>query len=459
MATVADTSGKTTGKGSGSDSDAGPGEVAEAVPVLVAELVKAPPAVKPDPNVSTAVATGWHAREALAAAVVADEAKKQQAPRRPTEKGHLWAALDHFTDGIHNAFLTHPAEERQSGQASAVRPAPPAFVAHENGAGRDGSYGYFLAKADTLEVTDRIALVCAQLTADVALLGKPLKTAGQDSAQVTSAITAFAGAKRDREAKALVLGSLFAQQLIATDFRLGKGFALGWDLAALAHVSGEGDAYRQEFARRFLRHVADITDRLTLLASVLPANAGHSVRESVRLWTGALAQKPVRGVPAPIDVQAMPVLHPNDVRHLPNFSPADIAVQLERWRALLTAEKAAKDELEPVSYVKVAGGLAGELASAVRVGAGKAKGAMLFLAVVIVLLVGLGVAAVFLSSSSGVSAAGVTALVGAVGLTWKGIGGTVGRGLARVEQPAWDAQMDRVIAEAITNREIVDLDK
>ena len=85
MATVTENSGQTA-KDSGSGSDSGPGEPAEAVPALVAELVKAPAALKPDENVSTAVAAGWHAREALTAAQQADNAAVE--PEMEKEKAH-----------------------------------------------------------------------------------------------------------------------------------------------------------------------------------------------------------------------------------------------------------------------------------------------------------------------------------------------------------------------------------
>ena len=80
-----------------------------------------------------------------------------------------------------------------------------------------------------------------------------------------------------------------------------------------------------------------------------------------------------------------------------------------------------------------------------------APAAIVVLVAAVLALVGLGVAAIVLSDYT---AAGVTALVGAIGLTWKGLGSTIGKGLAKVEQPAGDAQMDYVIARRITNKNV-----
>ena len=39
----------------------------------------------------------------------------------------------------------------------------------------------------------------------------------------------------------------------------------------------------------------------------------------------------------------------------------------------------------------------------------------------------------------------------AMGLTWKSVGSSVGRALANVEEPAWEAQLDLAIADVEKN--------
>jgi hypothetical protein len=65
-------------------------------------------------------------------------------------------------------------------------------------------------------------------------------------------------------------------------------------------------------------------------------------------------------------------------------------------------------------------------------------------------LVVLGVVGIVVWQHTAGSAAGIASILTALGLTWKGLGGSLGRAVARVEQPAWDAQVDRAIAYAIS---------
>jgi hypothetical protein len=417
MARVANDGGNTA-KHSPSEPDTGPGRPADALSSAVAELLKPPAVATPDANVARAVATGWHAREALTAAQEADE--DEVVPR---------SLFGRWLAGLVSVLHRAPPVRRA-----------PAFV--EDVVAAEAS---FLKGVGAFRGRERVALVCAQLSTDVTLLGEVLRAAGQESGSLTAAIKALAApADHQRSNRARALASLLVQQLTAADFRLGKAFALGWDLASLRRVGQDADNYRMTFAEAFLKHEPEITDRLTDLASALPAHAGHSVRASVGFWTSALAGKTA---PKPGDVVARAPLRPRADLSKCKFEQEDVAVQLGRWRSLLTAEKAAKDELEAADYVRVAAGLARWLAETLTAGAKRAPLAWLLLPVAVIGLIAIGVVVIVVFDHT---AAGVTALIGALGLTWKGVGSTIGRGLARVEQPAWDAQMDSVIARRIT---------
>ena len=52
--------------------------------------------------------------------------------------------------------------------------------------------------------------------------------------------------------------------------------------------------------------------------------------------------------------------------------------------------------------------------------------------------------------SSSQLVAGATSVLAALGLTWKGLGGTIGQLAGRLEQPLWGAVLDDAIADAIT---------
>ena len=46
--------------------------------------------------------------------------------------------------------------------------------------------------------------------------------------------------------------------------------------------------------------------------------------------------------------------------------------------------------------------------------------------------------------------AGATSIIAAIGLTWKGLGGTLGALAGKLEQPLWETVLDATIADAIT---------
>jgi hypothetical protein len=258
-----------------------------------------------------------------------------------------------------------------------------------------------------------------QLRADAARLRQRLDAAEQDAAALKAAIDAL-GAQADGAAEQAA--GTFGAQLLATDFRLGKGFELGRDLAELTTAPTFDAA---TFRTALLARHDTIHDRLSQLATVLPPNAAHSVRDSLNMWAAALDGA----------TQLEDKLHPDDVK-----------TQGERWRSLLSGEKAGKDTLELGDYVGVGEGMVKQLRT-LAVNALKKMWPYLAAAVVLVVL---GVIAIVVWQHSAGSAAGIASILTALGLTWKGIGGTVGRALAKVEQPAWDAQVDRAIAYAVS---------
>jgi hypothetical protein len=249
----------------------------------------------------------------------------------------------------------------------------------------------------------------ALLRADVSKLSDPLVAARQDVAGLESAIAG------DAETAALQ----FASRLTAADFRLGKAFNLGCRIGRLREAADP-----RAFADRLAAEHDALRDWLTQLATALPPNAGHSVRDSLDMWAAALA----------------------GASDLSSVRPDDIRAQLESWRTLLSGEKAGKDALELTDYVSAAEGVADELGRVVRRAVARFAP---WIAVAVVLIVAGVVLTVLMRHTAGVTA-GLATIVATLGVTWKGLGGSVGRALAKVEQPAWAAQVDRAIAFAIT---------
>jgi hypothetical protein len=276
-----------------------------------------------------------------------------------------------------------------------------------------------------LAVTDgdapRVELACAQIRADVARLKKRLTAVDQDIAALGEAIEALAVAPADAHA-ADARSSRLGAQLLAADFKLGKAFSLGRSVATLF---ARGDFVADDFRKNLLAGHDTLQDWLSQLATALPPNAGHSVKDSLNMWGAALARdKPLQALE-----------HDRVVR------------QGERWRSLLSGEKAGKDALELTDYVGVAEGVIAQ----VRGLAVQALRQMWRYIAFVVLLFVAGVVGIVVWQHSAGSAAGIASILAGLGLTWKGLGGSLGRAIARVEQPAWDAQTDRAIAYAITS--------
>jgi hypothetical protein len=267
----------------------------------------------------------------------------------------------------------------------------------------------------------RVALACAQIRADVARLKPRLDAVNQNAAALVKAIEALEGAEADRAGAAEKLSAALSMQLLAADFKLGKGCGLG---CATARLFARAKLDAADFRQKLLEQHDALHDWLSQLATALPPNAAHSVRDSLNMWGAALAKAE--------NVQVLQHDH--------------VVTQGERWRSLLSGEKAGKDTLELVDYVGVGEGMVAQI----RTLAVRALRRMWPYVLIVLALVGLGVAGIAVWQHTAGDAAGITSILAAVGLTWKGLGGSLGRAVARLEQPAWDAQVDRAIAYVIT---------
>jgi hypothetical protein len=266
-----------------------------------------------------------------------------------------------------------------------------------------------------------------QVEAALAKLADPIKSAGQDLARTKAALDGVEKATvgPDRHAQVLALHVQLLATLTAADFRLGKAYGLGRALADTCRNPETADDLRREFEPE---RVANLCGWLADLSSTFPPHAGHSVRESLERWCKRLAADP----------SAVCV-------HLSSILPR-LRRQGTLWRALLSGEKLGRDMLELSHYLRAAEslivrvrGLTGHFIRRFRLLVGGI--ALLFLG---------GLALMSLGHSGSITA-GAGAIVAAIGLGWKAVGGALGRAVAKVEQPAWAAQLDVAVADAITN--------
>lgn len=234
-------------------------------------------------------------------------------------------------------------------------------------------------------------------------------------------------------------------ELTAADFRLGKAYGLG---RALADSCPDGAAAAVAAAELNPFRIANLLRWLDDLGTAFPPHAASSVARSLAMWRDAFhpqadpppagkldrarawRQKRRAGAAGPIN--------------LTNAAGA-LGRQGELWRALLSGEKNGTDMLEIDNYLDAASDLVSRMAVVVR----GAIVRMPVLATSVLALVGVGVGLLFAGSSSQL-VGGATSILAALGLTWKGFGGTLGKLVGRLETPLWGAVLDDAIADAIT---------
>jgi hypothetical protein len=167
-------------------------------------------------------------------------------------------------------------------------------------------------------------------------------------------------------------------------------------------------------------HNTNVHRLLIALASKLPANAAHATDNSLRLWSASL-------------------------RAGGEESPQDLLRQGRRWHDVLAGEVSGKDGLRLTDYVGAADGVAGKLGQTARQVVARFK-----VWLIVALLVLAGGIALIVVGTKGTIGAGITAVLAAFGITWKGIGGFFGRAAANAEEQLWDAEIDWAIAYRFT---------
>lgn len=235
-----------------------------------------------------------------------------------------------------------------------------------------------------------------------------LKLAGLDPKAVVDGLAS--GAAGDPAAKwqpDLVVA------LFGADVRFAKAYGLGRQLNALGQPGSDPRRFEQ-------KPIADMLTVLDELSTALPPHAGRAVANSVRRWV-ALTDLPK--------------------------DAAILAAQCGLWRTLLSGEKSGTELLEPENYLDAADRLGAKLYATGTALLKQLPG--LVIGVVALFLAGVAIL-VLAPTHATTTAAGLSGVIAAVGLTWKGIGGALGKLIGRLEAPLWRAEVDGAITDAIT---------
>jgi hypothetical protein len=212
--------------------------------------------------------------------------------------------------------------------------------------------------------------------------------------------------------------------LTAADFRLGQAYGLG---RALADTTRDPPDYVTELGRA---RIATLTGWVRVLGSALPDHAAHSVADSMEAWS-----RYVSGAGR------------NDTD-----TQAKLRAQGELWRSLLSGEKQPTAMLETSDYLHAGEGL---LQRTAALAGSFLKHYWWLVALVVILFVG-GIVVIAVSASATAVVAGAGSVLASLGISWKGIGNSLGGATARLEQPLWQAQLDQAVYERITPQTIVD---
>lgn len=249
--------------------------------------------------------------------------------------------------------------------------------------------------------------------------------------------------------------STLVAALLAQDVRLAKAFGVGRQLNLIAYpktpVQPDVPLTSKELNSDGVTGMVDALDDLT---SALPPHAGRAVAYSVRAWQKA-HEPPVqaRGLLARArgslgQPQAPPPQAEAPADQAPELPTREVLqAQCELWRTVVTGEKAATQLLEPENYIDAAENLAVKLRATATV---LLRQYAPWVALVVVLLLAGAAVLLFVHSAASETAAGLSSVLVALGLTWKGIGTTLGKLAAQVEGPLWGAEVDGAVTAAIT---------
>jgi len=298
------------------------------------------------------------------------------------------------------------------------------YASHPAGGERDAD----LPGLGALDDPERAAILVDQVQAALARLAAPLGSAGFEAIDLAALRTPEAIPPQDA---VLAVHVAILGHLTAADFRLGKAYGLGRALADTCRKPTDGQSVRRQLGRY---RVANLLGWLDDLNSALPPHAGHAVAASLHAWSDWAAA----WQPGTAGTGRAPLAEQDALRLLRR--------QGELWRALLSGEKRGADMLDMKDWLDVAEGFQRRLRTA-AIGAIRR---MPWLAGLIVVLFAAGVGLTALASSSGAIVAGAATVLTSIGLTWKGIGGSLGQLAGKLEQPLFGAATDAAVAAAVT---------
>jgi hypothetical protein len=161
-----------------------------------------------------------------------------------------------------------------------------------------------------------------------------------------------------------------------------------------------------------------MVNALDMLSSLLPSHAARGVANSMVAWQAS------------------------DDPDKSQLAEAQVVL----WRSVIVGEKRGTELLEPDDYVEAAKQLEHRYVLRTL----KSPWFWVFAAVAVLLFAAGIVVLTQANGKTGTALAGVSGILAALGLSWKGIGGTIGKVVGKLEAPLWGAELDTAITDVIT---------
>jgi hypothetical protein len=270
---------------------------------------------------------------------------------------------------------------------------------------------------------ERAQLGLKQIEVGLKKLEPALKNAGPDVPSVASATGAIPVRPDDPYKQAIFdLHVSLLTTLTAAHFKLGKAYGPGRALSDTTRPNSFTSLKDELEPHR----VTNLTNWLSDLTSLFPPHAGHVVHDRVEAWRN-WANEDGQSDP---EGKAVSLLHREG----------------QRWRAVLSGEKSAKDALKLEDYVA-----AGELALSHTGTLARGFGRRYKWAIIgSVSLFGVGLGLMIWDPTAGSIAAGLAGILASLGVAWKGVGASLGNSAAKMERPVWEGALDTQIAKSIS---------
>jgi hypothetical protein len=266
-------------------------------------------------------------------------------------------------------------------------------------------------------------------------------TFGEDSDVKPGVIASSIERQKTADTRRNVL-QLFVQirdSLSASNPPAATALGLGRMLADTCLLPNSTDPakYQTEFAHARLQNAYDW---LAELSQLLPPNAATTVTGSLKAWEAWVQtpgntkqdQKAISGSRAGAYGESTTIR----LRHQGNL-----------WRRILAGEQDPKKLLDPDDYVNAGIGMLERFRAIARTYVLRWKVGII---VAVLFVVGIGAATVYLAHGSDKAFGVVISAIAALGVTWKGLGATLGKALTEVQKPIWETEVAQAMVLSAT---------